>query len=675
MSFLYPQFLFALSALLVPVIIHLFNFRRYKKIFFTNVSLLKDIETSSKSVKQLKNLLVLLTRLLGLAFLVLAFAQPIIPLSQNSAGSTTNQVIIFVDNSQSMGVFTGGKSWLELAKLAAGEVIEKKGRKASFHILTNDFMQSEMNELGRDDAISSVNLISVTPRRRTLNEIVNRIKAISDQQANGLTECYFVSDFQRNQLDLAEVNPDTALFFNFVKIGNQSFSNLSIDSCWMVNFRASFQGRDSLTVRIRNLGSEDLEKQRLRLYVNDKQVWIGSIDLSKQDKKDVTIPLDHQTFGTYNCRIELSDNTLDFDNQLFFSYQIDSSTTVYYIGPDKYSPPFEAVFTEPFRYSKDLETNIDISVLNSSSCIIYSGSGNLSSGLTDVINKRVSEGASLILIPADSSLSGNFNDLLSRLSAGQFQAFDTALSGISSVNISSDLLNSVIRKLPDNPNLPWARGHFVLKPSSRSAVEDILLFDNGPALRRIPYENGNIFLFCFDLSESRSNMVRHSLFVPIMINAAFSGNRKYSLYNILGHDELVDVDYPSGTDEVFHLKGKDMDIIPEIRRGLNGTQLQFDQQVRFPGNYEIRLSNEFVRNVSFNYGREESNLDCYEREEIEDVLSEHGELNARLYSGEFTEVISSLGKSASHVALWKYCIILALMFFIGEALILKLIKS
>jgi len=160
-----------------------------------------------------------------------------------------------------------------------------------------------------------------------------------------------------------------------------------------------------------------------------------------------------------------------------------------------------------------------------------------------------------------------------------------------------------------------------------------------------------------------------------MINSAFSGNRKYDLYHFLDKNELVKIDYPSGTDDVFHLIGNQVDIIPEIKRRANGNSLQFDDQLRIPGNYELNLSNEYVRSISFNYSRDESDLDTYNEVEIQAMIDSHPELNGMLYSGDFDDVISSLEQSATHTSLWKYCIILALMFFISEALILKMIKT
>jgi len=69
MQFLYPSFLYALLALAIPIIIHLFFFRRFKKVYFTNVRFLKEIKEETSARQRLKNLLVLLMRLLARQFI------------------------------------------------------------------------------------------------------------------------------------------------------------------------------------------------------------------------------------------------------------------------------------------------------------------------------------------------------------------------------------------------------------------------------------------------------------------------------------------------------------------------------------------------------------------------------------------------------------------------------
>jgi L-asparagine transporter-like permease len=78
MHFLYPAFLFALLTLAIPVLVHLFNFRRYKKVLFSNVQFLKEVQEQQASRRNLKERLILAARLLALLFLVFAFARPYI---------------------------------------------------------------------------------------------------------------------------------------------------------------------------------------------------------------------------------------------------------------------------------------------------------------------------------------------------------------------------------------------------------------------------------------------------------------------------------------------------------------------------------------------------------------------------------------------------------------------
>ena len=76
MQFKHPELLYALLLLLIPIFIHLFQLRRFQKVDFTNVAFLKKVTLQTRKSSQLKKWLTLLARLLALACIVLAFAQP-----------------------------------------------------------------------------------------------------------------------------------------------------------------------------------------------------------------------------------------------------------------------------------------------------------------------------------------------------------------------------------------------------------------------------------------------------------------------------------------------------------------------------------------------------------------------------------------------------------------------
>jgi len=100
MSLVYPSFLWALSALVIPIIIHLFNFRKTTRIYFSNTRFLKQVKEETTQKRRLKQYLVLASRLLFLFFLVMAFAQPFLPAKEEMGQQST--ISIYIDNSYSM---------------------------------------------------------------------------------------------------------------------------------------------------------------------------------------------------------------------------------------------------------------------------------------------------------------------------------------------------------------------------------------------------------------------------------------------------------------------------------------------------------------------------------------------------------------------------------------------
>ena len=151
MQFIYPEFLFALSVLAIPIIIHLFNFRRFKKIYFTNVRFLKEIKQDTQSRSKLKHLLVLISRLLALTFLVFAFAQPFIPAKTNKVQSGTKRVSIYVDNTFSMDALGKNGSLLETAKKKAREIANAYKPSDEFQLLTSSFEGRHQRLVNRDE--------------------------------------------------------------------------------------------------------------------------------------------------------------------------------------------------------------------------------------------------------------------------------------------------------------------------------------------------------------------------------------------------------------------------------------------------------------------------------------------------------------------------------------------
>jgi hypothetical protein len=100
MQFKHPEILYFLFLLIIPILVHLFQLRRFKKEYFTNVQFLKELSIQTRKSSKLKKWLLLCTRLLLLTFLILAFAQPFFTAKESK--KATNEMYIILDNSFSM---------------------------------------------------------------------------------------------------------------------------------------------------------------------------------------------------------------------------------------------------------------------------------------------------------------------------------------------------------------------------------------------------------------------------------------------------------------------------------------------------------------------------------------------------------------------------------------------
>ncbi len=139
MKFVHPEILWGLLALSIPIIVHLFNFRKFKRVLFPNIEFLREIKQETHNKSKLKHLLILAARCLAIAAIVFAFAQPFIPLQGSTAKPGGAAVSIYMDNSFSMEGQGKDGRLLDLAKNKALEIVNSFSPTDKFQLLTADF--------------------------------------------------------------------------------------------------------------------------------------------------------------------------------------------------------------------------------------------------------------------------------------------------------------------------------------------------------------------------------------------------------------------------------------------------------------------------------------------------------------------------------------------------------
>src|SRR6476660_8067910 len=131
MHFKHPEILWFLFLLVIPILVHLFQLRRFKKEFFTNVRFLKELSIQTRKSSKIKKWLLLCTRLLLLALLIIAFAQPFF--EARDSQNASNEMVILLDNSFSMQA-KGSQG--ELLKRAVQDLLENTPENQRFSLLT-----------------------------------------------------------------------------------------------------------------------------------------------------------------------------------------------------------------------------------------------------------------------------------------------------------------------------------------------------------------------------------------------------------------------------------------------------------------------------------------------------------------------------------------------------------
>ena len=172
MSFIYPQFLWALLFLAIPIFVHFFSFQKHKKLYFSSILFLKKIEKENRRIKKLKHFLILFLRLCAIACLVLAFARPYMPDNKKTKGEKTGAALFYIDNSFSMTAKGSEGELLSEAIESARKTIKELPINTQIILHTNKMNGIEARVLNKKQALNQLDKIKPYQLSRFLDELI-----------------------------------------------------------------------------------------------------------------------------------------------------------------------------------------------------------------------------------------------------------------------------------------------------------------------------------------------------------------------------------------------------------------------------------------------------------------------------------------------------------------------
>jgi hypothetical protein len=679
MEFVHPEFLWLLFLLLIPIIIHLFHFRKHKTLYFPSLKFIKYIEQENKSTQKLKNLLVLIARLLALIFIILCFAQPYFGKNKSrSAGK--NVLAIYIDNSFSMSAKGTEGELLSEAKELTRRILKEAQPQTHILISTNKLDGIEQRLVTKVEALEYLEKIEVAPVRRNLDEVLNWQKDFLDRENEqnmklSSRQYVVISDFQKNQFSAKKIKADVKANYYPIQILPQEISNLYIDSIWFASPIHKKGEANELFVRVRNLSNNDLVNAELEVEAGEQKRSIF-LDVLANKATVANFQFTNQNSGMIEGKASINDKQLFWDDDFYFSYNVAESAGILILNGEDANASVNRVFAIESFYKVKSISNLSFTKeeLKKIDMVVLNGINDISSGLASELLEFKQQGGSLFIFPGTKISEGDYSNFLVDLDMPAISGTAKEGNKIDKIEYKDPFFKNVFEKENTSLNLPSVTKSYGVPNAVQSTIYPLIKMRNGtPLLMR---SNENVYLFTSSLNEGFGDFTQNALFPTVLLRAGEFAKRNLPLYALIGRENKLTLFEDLSEDRPLKLINKQFEFIPIISKNGMAVNISISGPEAVEklkaGNYKI-FSESNLGIIALNYERTESELVYVYENEIVKELKNCGVKNINfntVENGQSVTVID-LEKPQEY---WRICLLLGLMFVLSEMALLRFWK-
>lgn len=659
MNFVFPQFLWALSALAIPVIIHLFNFRRTTRIYFSNTRFLKQVKEETTQKRKLKQYLVLASRLLFLLFLVLAFVQPFLPAREQMTSG--KNMVIYLDNSYSMSAQVEE----QLRALDAGiglakEIVNLFPADTRYKFITNDFAPFSNSFKSKAEVEDLLAQTRLSPISRSFDEVKRRMGELSG------SDIFWISDFQKSTFSRGIQQVDSTNQWHMIPLTFNQSANVFVDTAYLENPFSIGGEKNSIKLLLKNTGSLKKEGLITKLSINGIQSATVALDIEPNSVAEASFDLASGLSGLNEAAISFSDFPVSFDNNFFLTLNFSTKIKVVEIKDKVTSSFVQRVYgnSNLFSFKSFDAGNVDYSVLAQADLVVVNGLNKIDAGLSTTLASR----------------GNNFQVLLISGAQPDVDSYKTLLKLAALKKAESK--EQVELDKPDfqNPffaNVFEERSVTLVMPKASKVLDwgndrsAILKFKNGQSFLS---RDGNVFVMACPLEKEFTDFYNQALFVPVMYRIAASGKRTENKAYYQTNESLITLRADSLLgEEPVKLVGQ-QEIVPPQRKMNDQLIMEIPKFAISPGFYRAIFQRDTVDLLAFNLDKAESLLDQHKGEEVKELLGSGK--NISLFQASSVETFSTAIKERYlGTPLWKYAVVLALFFLLAEVLLIRFWKN
>lgn len=672
MHFISPVFLLALCTLAIPILIHLFYFRKYKKILFSDIKFLKEVLQQKSNIDNLKKRLILAMRLLALFFLVLAFAQPFFGKKNKNDIKGNTAACIYIDNSYSTALQKGNSSVLDIAIQKAKEIAQSFDVNDRLYLMTNDINLNN-GWLSKNDFLNAVDNIKIATSSKNLDEIITKQNAILSNIAATQKWRIIISDFQEN---MVKNNIDTSYTTYLLPIQTENKKNIYIDSCWLAQPIVLLNNNNKLLYKINNASDKSVENIAIDLKINNQIKALNRINLDANASKIDSFNFTISQPGIQQLEIGIKDYPITYDDRFYATFQVLKNEKVLSIQEQITPNNIEAIFQNDayFILEKNNINQVDYSKLNQYKLIIFNHINEISSGLSNAIKDYVQSGGILFIIPSDNISINSYNALFNILQMGNISQIKEQQLSVKTLNLKENIFKGIFTETPKNIDFPSISKYYPFQINSNAQHYSIIPTNATTSLiNKFVIDKGLVYLQAAPLIKEYTDLGNKAIYAPLVYNMAIYQRANVALYYTIGKNNLIELKNIENTNnQIISLSNNKYEFIPENRSIGNNLILNINQAIQSDGIYNIQKDQENINQaIALNFDRAESKLNFISDDELRDKFKHSTYI---ILDNKKSNLQAQVKQIKDGIVLWKFCVILALIFLFAEIMIIRFMK-
>ena len=693
MIFLNPTILFGLLAASIPVILHFLNLRKIKKIEFSTLSFLKELQKTKIRRIKFKQWLLLALRILIILFLVASFARPTLESSTvgGTASAAKTTAVFILDNSFSMALVTERGSYFNQAKQVIKSLLSEFNQGDEVILITTSSPARKIVSTNNLDFIKKqLNEIEISYVSRNLEESILISNRVLSESQNFNKEIYVLSDFQKSMIHQSDDNIEniTQIFNADVKLytfffGGKDVNNLAVTDLSVNNQIFELNKLLSFTVKVADHTRIASTNTVISLFIKGVKNAQQSYDIKKGETKSLNFETTLKHFGLVEIVAELEDDEILQDNLRYTYLNVPEEITVLMIYDINRDTKFvETALTSSsesnIKITKVESTRLNSVNLNIYDCVFLIGSENI------ISEKRLSEfvesGGSMILMPGSNSTKSNLNKLFAQLNIPSLgekisSPNSESINSFEQVDFKHPIFNNLFEK-NIKPEIESPKIFSYFKTSTKGKGKSIItLQDNSAFLSEYKFGNGKILFYNTAPALSWSDLPLKGIFAPIInrsVNYLVSGNDDTE--NYLSGDEIslnisksrlpqIKVEKPDKSFEVINIDTLD---IKNYLSYLNTDII---------GIYKFYSGEDFIGAAAVNTNGKESNLELLTKNEFDDYLDKNGFMGIHIKLDAESDYKDQIYKARFGSELWQLFLLIVLILALVEMFVARSAKK